>query len=68
MAKFKKHSVRAHERRPPTRKPKPAPAPGQNTFSPEEETAMRAGQRQANMAPPGGGEGIGDAGDISGLL
>lgn len=47
----KKHKVREHERKPPTRRPKPAPAPGQHEFSPEEEQAMRSGQRQANTAP-----------------
>jgi hypothetical protein len=61
MSKHKKHAVRAHERAAPTRKPKPAPAPGQTSFSPEEEQSMRAGQRQANMAPPpmGGDEDMG---------
>lgn len=47
-----KHKVKAHHRSAPVRRPKAAPAPGQHEFSPDEEMAMRQGQRAANMAPP----------------
>lgn len=50
MAK-KKHPVKAYERRPPTRKPPQAPMPGQHEFDPDQERAMRQGQRQANTVP-----------------
>lgn len=54
--KHKKHGridVKPHSRRAPgPRQARPAPAPGQTDFSPAEEQAMRAGQRQARMAPP----------------
>lgn len=47
---MKKHKVRGHERSAPTRRPRPAPMPGQTEFSPEQETAMRGGARQAREA------------------
>ncbi len=67
MAQHKKHAVRAHERRPPTRKPKPAPMPGQHEFSPEEETAMRQGQSQINKGLPPPSMGIGADDDMGGM-
>lgn len=48
----KKHPVKAHHRRAPVRKPPQAPMPGQHEFSPEDEQAMRQGQRQSRMVTP----------------
>lgn len=54
MAKKHHVEVAPHKRKPPTRRPahERAPKPGQHEFSPEEEAAMRQGQRASNMTPP----------------
>jgi hypothetical protein len=51
--------VKPHNRRPPTRKPKAAPAPGQFNFSADEERAMRHASptRGMRQAPPGAMQG-----------
>jgi hypothetical protein len=70
MARKRHIEVKPHVRRPPgPRSPKPAdvaPAPGPNEFDADQEQAMRAGRRQANMPPgePDGDEGMGGLGGL----
>lgn len=51
--KQRRHKVKAHERKAPTRRPPQPPMPGANEFSPEQETAMRQGQRDLRTMAPG---------------
>lgn len=62
-------AVPAHSRAAPMRKPPAAPMPGPNEFDAGQEQSMRAGARNARLAPPPptGGDGDADDMDLGGM-